>query len=106
MSNSTKIQLSIPDTIRFADLNLAFDPSGGISFNWEPIERICGHNGMSADIFKRQHEDNVAGLITHWYAQHLAAGGERDQVADELIAETALEEVGGLGAVEPPSKNQ
>lgn len=45
MSNSTKIQLSIPDTICFADLKLTFDPSGGVSFNWEPIERICGHNG-------------------------------------------------------------
>ncbi len=105
MSNS-KIKLKIPDTVRFSDLNLAFDQSGGISFNWEPIERICAHNGMSADIFKRQHEDNVAGLIVHWYAAHLDQGGQRNAVADELIAETALEDLYGFSAVERRSQNQ
>lgn len=104
--NTTRLQLSIPDTVKFADLALAFSQEGGIEFNWEPIEWICGHNGMSTDIFKRQHEDNVAGLIIHWYAQHLAAGGDRDPAADELIAETALEDVARSRAVELPAKNQ
>lgn len=48
----------------------------------------------------------MAGLIIHWYAQHLASGGERNPVADELIAETTLEDVVVSRAVELPTKNQ
>ena len=40
-------------------------------------------------------EDAVAALIAGWYAQHLQAGGERDEVADDLIAEVRAEDAAG-----------
>lgn len=46
-------------------------------------------------------EDNAASLIVGWYSAHLAAGGARDPVADDLIAETRVEDErgGAVGAV-------
>ena len=34
-------------------------------------------------------------LAPTWYSQHLAAGGERDAVADDLIAEARAEDAAG-----------
>jgi hypothetical protein len=87
----SKIQIVIPDTVRFADLKLSFE-QGAVSFDWTPIEIICGHNGLSADIFKAGPEDNVSTLIVHWYAEHLAAGGEPDPVVEEYFAEVMAED--------------
>lgn len=39
-----------------------------------------------------------------WYLAHLAQGGARDAVADELIAETAAEETAGQHYSLPPGK--
>lgn len=97
-----KIQLKIPDSVQFSDLKLALEPEG-LSFDWTPIERICGHNGITIATFRESPEENVADLITHWYAQHLAAGGERDVIADTMIDETIIEDQGG---VMPPTRGR
>ena len=47
---------------------------------------------VRAGFFLVQPEDALAALITTWYAQHLAAGGARDAVADDLIAEARAED--------------
>lgn len=44
----------------------------------------------------------MAGLIIEWYANHLKNGGERDPVADDLIAETMAEDQLGGGISYPP----
>lgn len=34
------------DDLSFSDLHLARDPDGALSFDWEPIERICAASGQ------------------------------------------------------------
>lgn len=88
-------QITIPDDVKFSDLNLARDPDGALSFNWEPIERICHASGLPVELFSEQPEENVCQLIMHWYHAHLQQGGPRDPVQDDLIAETLAEDAAG-----------
>ena len=64
-------------------------------------------SGINTAVFRDMPEGNVAGLIIQWYSMHLQHGGERDPVADQLLAEVALEDATGeglarLGDVEAP----
>lgn len=88
--------ISIPLGMTFADLRLERDSkTGDVSFDTSVIERIEAESGLPAGFFMGQHEDAVAGLIVAWYTQHLAAGGARDPVADDLIAEVQAEDAAG-----------
>jgi len=88
-------RIAIPDDATFADLNLARDPDGHVSFDQAVIERICAASNISASLFFDAPEDNVAALIVHWYRLHLNDGGDRDAVADDLIAEQRAEDAAG-----------
>lgn len=91
------ITVRIPDDLEFSALNLARDPDGMVSFDWSPIERICEANGIDVSMFRDAPEDNVGGLITAWYAEHRARGGEPDPVQEDLIAEARIEDERGGG---------
>ena len=90
----SKVTIIIPDGVDFRNLGLAYE-QGDIAFSWDPIERICEASGIDIAVFRDQPEDNVARLITHWYAAHLEHGGARDPVADSLLAEVLAEELAG-----------
>ena len=98
------IQIAIPDDVEFADLRLQRDPDGAVSFDWTPIERICAASGLSVDVLRDGPEDNIAGLIMHWYGAHRAAGGAPDPVQEDLITETALEDAAGQHHSLPPGR--
>jgi hypothetical protein len=90
-----ELKVSIPEGTDFADLKLERRSNGGLAFDWTPIERLCEASGIPLSAFKETPEDNVDGLIAAWYFEHLAHGGARDPVADDLIAEMRAEEVAG-----------
>lgn len=98
------LTIQIPDDIDFADLKLARDSDGAVSFAWEPIEAICSASGIDLAIFRDQHEDNVAGLITAWYAEHRKRGGAPDATADDLIIEVIAEDALGDGLSHQPGR--
>lgn len=97
-------QITIPEDVEFADLHLARDPDGALSFDWAPIERICQASGLPVELFSDGPEDNVCQLVTHWYHSHLANGGERDPVQDDLIAEALTEDASGQPYSYPPGR--
>lgn len=84
--------LTIPDGLEFSTLNLSRDSlTGEVEFDWAPIEAICEASGIDISMFRDQHEDNVSGLITAWYAEHRKRGGAIDPVQEEIIAEAISE---------------
>jgi len=89
------IPIEIPDGVGFADLKLARDATGDVSFDWSPIERICAASGLPIEVFRDSSEDNIAGLIVSWYQAHRADGGPPDAVAEDLITEMIAEERAG-----------
>lgn len=97
------LKISIPETLEFSALQLARDADGHVSFDWAPIEAICEASGIDAEIYKNN-EDNLAGLIVGWYQAHIANGGERDSVADDLINEAGIEDQHGGGFSLPPGR--
>ena len=94
----------IPDEIMFADLRLARDADGHVSFDWRAIERVCAASGIDPALFRAGPEDNAAGLIVTWYRAHLATGGDRDPVADDLIAEVSAEDSRGQHVSHAPGR--
>lgn len=102
MSQEQTIGFVIPDGVFFEQLKLSRDSStGDVSFDWSPIEAICDASGINISMFRDQDEDNVGALIVSWYNAHVAAGGARDQVAEQLIAEVEAEAVAGMAGVQP-----
>ncbi|WP_245820357.1 hypothetical protein [Marinobacter lutaoensis] len=88
-------KIRIPVGLDFSDLKLARGADGSVSFDWSPIEQICRENGLPIEIFRDGPEDNVAGLVSAWYAHHRANGGEIDPVQEDLIAEVIAEDSAG-----------
>ena len=98
------VRYTIPADVDFADLKLARDGDGAVSFDWAPIERICDASGVDVELLRNSSEDNVSTLIVQWYQAHLANGGARDAVQDDLIAETIAEERVGQTVSLPPGR--
>jgi hypothetical protein len=94
------LTIRIPENLEFSDLNLSRDHSGDVSFDWTPIEAICTASGINPAVFRDMPEGNVAGLIIQWYSMHLQHGGKRDPVADQLLAEIALEDAQAAGGLQ------
>lgn len=101
---SAPLRITIPDEVRFADLQLLRDPDGHVSFSWAAVEAVCAASGISPGIFREAEEDAVASLIVAWYAEHRARGGAADPVAEDLIAEAAAEDQLGGGVSYPPGR--
>ena len=59
------------------------------------VQRVEAASGLPKGFFTGQPEDALASLITAWYDRHIAAGGARDPVADDLIAEVRAEDAEG-----------
>ncbi len=92
----------IPSGLQFADLKLAREADGTVSFDQSVIDRICAASAIAPYLLTDGPEDNAASLIVGWYSAHLAAGGARDPVADDLIAEARLEDERGGGISHAP----
>ena len=90
------LPISIPAGLDFSALRLARDSAtGDVSFDTAIIERIERESGLPPGFFMVQDEDALGELIATWYDRHIAAGGARDAVADDLIAEIKAEDAAG-----------
>ncbi len=97
------IQIVIP-AISFADLKLARDADGHVSFDMGVVAQIERASGLPEGYFMGQPEDLLAGVIARWYASHRAAGGEPDPVYEDLADEVRLEDSHGAGLSHPPGR--
>lgn len=99
---STHTAIRVPTDLPFSSLKLARDPDGGVSFDTAVINRVEAASGLPAGHFMGLPEDALADLIVQWYRAHLAAGGQPDPVADDLIAEARIEDQRGGGLSHAP----
>lgn len=98
------LKLAIPAGVAFSDLKLTRAPDGAVSFDWAPVEAICTASGIEVALFRDQPEDNVAALLSAWYAEDRRRGGAADPVMDDLIAEATAEDRLGAGISYPPGR--
>lgn len=92
-------RLTVPAGLRFSDLALAREPDGSVSFDAAILRRVADKNGLSIDTTALTQETTISTLIVDWYGAHTRAGGARDPVAEDLIAEARAE--GDRGSHEP-----
>jgi hypothetical protein len=97
-----RVRIIVPSEIEFSDLKLGRDTDGSVSFDWTAVEIICNASGIDVSLFQDGAEDNIALLITHWYGAHVARGGARDPVADDLFREAEIEDRLAGGISHPP----
>lgn len=105
MTDTRAVAITIPEGLEFSALRLSRDPvTHEVEFEWTPIERICEASGLDVSVFRDQHEDNVAGLITAWYMEHRRLGGAPDPVQEQILAEVQAEDALGQYRVQagPP----
>jgi len=97
-------KITIPNTINFADLQLAYGAAGQIEFNWTPLEAICTASNLDIALLREQQEDTIAGLIINWYIEHRRHGGDPDPTAENIAAEVIAEDARGGGFSYPPGR--
>lgn len=97
-------RVAIPDGLDFADLHLMRETDGSLSFDWDVIERICAASDMPVELLRDGPEDNVAGLMMAWYAEHRQRGGAADPVAEDLIGEVRAEDAAGQRISHAPGR--
>ena len=83
-SNNTTLALKLPDGAVFEDLKLRRCAQDAIDLDMDLIERICQLNGW--DFAKVQTDPGpvVSTILSVWYKQHLAEGGQPDQTMEAL----------------------
>lgn len=96
--------IAIPPGLSFADLKLARDADGMVSFDTSVIARIEAFSGLPEGHFLGRPEDELSDLITQWYMAHLAAGGAPDPVQEDLIGEVRAEDAAGQHASHAPGR--
>lgn len=97
-------RVAIPDDLEFADLRLARDADGAVSFDWAVIERICLASNMPVELLREGPEDNVSSLLIGWYCAHRERGGSVDPVAEDLLAEVRAEDAAGQAFSHAPGR--
>lgn len=97
------LRITIPEGLAFEALQLSRS-AAGIKFDWRPIESICAASGIDIALLRNTGEDNIAGMIITWYAEHRARGGAPDAVAEQLIAEVAAEIERGQTVAHQPGR--
>jgi len=90
----TALRVAVPTDLRFADLKLARDPDGGVSFDTDPLQQIADASGEHIAALLST-EDGIAALIVAWYHVARSRGEPADPVAEDLAAEVAAEEAAG-----------
>jgi len=88
----SELEIQIPSSVLFSDLNLAYSEKQGVSFDWVPIQAICDASGVDISFFTPPNLNNVIDLLINWYGQALRNGEPRDPVADMLWSEAFSEE--------------
>lgn len=97
-------RITIPEGLRFEQLQLTRTPAGTIKFDWRPIEALCAASGVDVAIMRQGDEGNVAGLIVAWYHAARASGEAADATAEDLIAEVEAEDSIGQTVSLPPGR--
>ncbi|WP_276966802.1 hypothetical protein [Metallibacterium scheffleri] len=95
------VEVKIPEGVAFADLRVARDADGHVSFAVDPLQRVCEASGIDLDTVMAS-EDSAVAFIFGWYRAHLACGGAPDPTVEDLRAEVEAEDRYGGGISYPP----
>ena len=94
-------KIVIPEGLRFSELGFERAPfTRNLLYQPDALAAIFAANSieLSAAV---ENEDVVCWLIAQWYLAHRTAGGERDPVAEEILAEVSALQASNIPALQP-----
>jgi len=99
-----KVNIAIPEGMAFSDLSLSRTADGDLEFDADVIRRICAASGIDEALFFNAPEDNLAQLLTVWYAIARANGEPPDPVMEDTAQEALIEELRGQSVSHKPGR--
>jgi hypothetical protein len=84
MPTDTLLTLKLPEGYTFADLKLRRCDDAAIDLDMDLVQRICAINGLDFAKVLQNPGPVVTSILTVWYKNHLADGGEPDALMEEL----------------------
>ena len=83
-SNDTTLALKLPEGAVFEDLKLRRCAQDAIDLDMDLVERICQLNGWDFAKVQANPGPVVSSILSVWYKQHLAEGGQPDETMEAL----------------------
>lgn len=74
----------LPEGYVFADLKIRRCEADAIDLNMDLVKLICHLNSLDFDKVCQNPGPVVTTILTVWYKSHLAAGGPKDALMEEL----------------------
>ena len=83
-STATTLALKLPEGAVFEDLKLRRCAQDAIDLDMDLVERICQLNGWDFAKVQANPGPVVSSILSVWYKQHLAEGGQPDATMEAL----------------------
>lgn len=84
MPSDSLLTLKLPDGYTFADLRLRRCETDAIDLDMDLVQLICKLNGLDFDKVCQDPGPVVSTILTIWYKNHRAQGGQPDALMEEL----------------------
>lgn len=84
MPSDAPLILKLPEGHVFADLKLRLVDNASIDMDMDIVQLICKINGLDFDKVLSDPGPVVTSILTVWYKDHLAKGGEPDALMEAL----------------------
>jgi len=78
------LTLKLPDGHIFEDLKLRRCDDAAIDLDMDLVKKVCQLNGLDFDKVLANPGPVVSTILTVWYKNHLAEGGDPDPVMEAL----------------------
>ena len=89
MQTDSLLTFKLPEGYTFVDLKIRRCESDAIDLDMDLVKLVCHINGLD---FARVLQDPgpvVTSILTVWYKNHLASGGQPDPLMEELKSQGA-----------------
>jgi len=84
MQTDSLLTLKLPDGYSFSDLKIRRCEADAIDLDMDLVKLICNLNGLDFGKVCQNPGPVVTTILTVWYKNHLAEGGEPDALMEEL----------------------
>lgn len=84
MPTDSLLTLKLPQGYSFADLKLRRCDDDAIDLDMNLVRLVCRINDLDFDKVRQNPGPVVSAILSVWYKNHLAAGGDPDPLMEQL----------------------
>ena len=84
MTTDSVLTLKLPEGYTFSDLKVRRCDDDAIDLDMDLVKLVCRINGLDFNKVLQNPGPVVTSILTVWYKNHLAQGGEMDALMEQL----------------------